>query len=81
MKVHQITTLHPASAHGLPVALDAGGNVIPSGEACRQIRQHFTWPAKRMASECGVSLRTVQGWEMGRPVPAAAMNVFADLIR
>lgn len=80
MTIAKITTRHDASTHGVPVVLAEDGALIPPGEACRQIRALLGWSARRMAEECGVSLRTVQGWEWGKTVPASALNVWASLI-
>ena len=58
-----------------PQFLDEHGKPVPYAYAVRKIRAHLKLTAAGLASKLGVSERTVNGWEQGRP-PS-----FAGLIR
>lgn len=73
-----ITTQHPSSSYGQPVILADDGSVMDYPEGVRAYRAHQGWTTQQLADACGVSRRTVEGWEQGRPVPAAALNVMSD---
>jgi len=75
----KITTRHPASSYGMPVIID-GGHVVDYAAGIKAIRAKLGWGTQQLADVCGVSRRTVEGWEMGRPPTAAALNVMADLV-
>lgn len=77
----KITTQHPYSHHGVPVILSDISAYMPHAEGIRAIRRHLSLSVRDLAARCGVSPRTVEGWEQGRPVPAAALNVMGDLLR
>lgn len=78
----RITTDHPASSFGVPVVLDDDGEPMGYADGVKLIRDRLGLRAADLAERCGVSARTVEGWEQGRhAVPAAALNVMAELIR
>lgn len=73
----KITCNHSSSSYGIPVILADGGEVMDYAPGIRAIRRAKAWSVAEMATVCGVSPRTVEGWEQGRPVPAAALNALA----
>lgn len=73
----RITCKHPQSSYGIPVILADDGGVMDYAPGIRAIRRAKAWSVAEMAAVCGVSPRTVEGWEQGRPVPAAALNAMA----
>lgn len=75
----RVTTNHSASSYGMPIILDDDGNLIDYGPGIKTIRMNLRWSTQQMADACGVSRRTVEGWEMGRMPTAAALNVMATL--
>ena len=76
-----ITTNNPASRYGMPVILDDDGSVIGSvmdyADGIRAIRRHCALSTAELGAICGVSRRTVEGWECGRTPSAAALNAIA----
>ena len=76
-----ITTNNPASRYGMPVILDDDGSVIGSvmdyADGIRAIRRHCALSTTELGAICGVSRRTVEGWECGRTPSAAALNAIA----
>jgi DNA-binding XRE family transcriptional regulator len=73
-----ITTDHPASSYGLAVFI-VDGHVISYAIGVKLFRQLNKLSTRDLAKLCGVSPRTVEGWEQGRNVPAAALNVMKSL--
>lgn len=77
-----ITTQHASSSYGIPVILDDDGNVMDYEPGIKSVRARLSLTQAELAEKCGVSPRSVQGWEQGRDrVPAAALNVMSDLLR
>ena len=73
-------TCHPsASSDGLPVILCDEGELMDYSAGVRAVRKHCGFSVARLAEECHVSARTVENWEQGRPIPAAALNMMALL--
>lgn len=75
-----ITTDHPASSYGQPVILDDGGSAMDYAPGIKAVRAHLDLGIHQLAEHCGVSPRTVEGWEQGRMPTAAALNVMARLL-
>lgn len=75
-----ITFQHEASKFGMPVFLDAEGVVIDFSDGVKIVRRQLGYSTTELASLCGVSRRTVEGWEQGRPLTAAALNVMQSLL-
>ena len=75
-----ITIHHAASSYGIPVMLDDSGSLIDYADGVRQLREQLQWSTQQLADCCGVSRRTVEGWEQGRPPTAAALNVMSMLV-
>lgn len=76
----RVTTNHPASSYGQPVILDDSGQVMDYAPGIKAIRAKLGWSTQQLADVCGVSRRTVEGWEQGRMPSAAALNVMASLV-
>lgn len=76
----QVTTTHSASSYGMPVILDDDGNLMDYAPGVKAIRVKLDITTAELAEKCGVSKRTVEGWEQGRMPTAAALNVMGDLI-
>jgi DNA-binding XRE family transcriptional regulator len=75
-----ITTDHPASSYGLPVFI-INNQAIDYADGVKLFRQLNKLSTRDLAKLCGVSPRTVEGWEQGRPVPAAALNVMKGYLK
>jgi len=75
-----ITTNHSASSYGQPVILDDDGNLMDYAAGIKLLRSKLELSTSNLANVCGVSKRTVEGWEQGRLPTAAALNVMADLL-
>lgn len=76
----QVTTNHPSSSYGQPVILSDDGSVMDYAPGIKAIRAKLGWSTQQLADACGVSRRTVEGWEQGRLPTAAALNVMASLL-
>ncbi len=53
-----------------PIILDGAGKPMDAQQGIRAIRREQGWSVAQMAEACGVSPRTVEGWEQGRYAPA-----------
>jgi DNA-binding transcriptional regulator YiaG len=76
----KITTDHPCSSFGVPVILDPQGNPLNYADGVRRVRYSLCLSTVEMGRFCGVSGRTVEGWEQGRLIPVAALNVLSALV-
>ena len=76
----QITTRHPKSLHGVPVILNDNGKLMTHKAGIQAIRAALGLTAKQLAEKCGVSFKTLQGWEYGKPPNVAALLVMRDLL-
>jgi len=76
----RVTTTHSASSYGQPVILSDGGEVMDYAPGIKAIRDKTGLTTQALADLCGVSRRTVEGWEQGRMPTAAALNVMATLV-
>lgn len=76
----QVTINHSASSYGQPVILTDGGEVMDYAPGIKAIRDKAGLTTQALADLCGVSRRTVEGWEQGRMPTAAALNVMAALV-
>lgn len=80
MTAMRVTINHPASRYGQPVILDDSGQVLDYATGIKAIREKCGLTTQGLADLCGVSRRTVEGWEQGRMPTAAALNVMATLV-
>ena len=76
----EITTAHSASSYGQPVILSDGGEVLDYADGVKAVRSKLELGTQQLADSCGVSKRTVEGWEQGRMPTASALNVMRDLL-
>lgn len=76
----KITCNHSASSYGVPVILADDGALMDYAPGIKAIRTRLGLSTQQLADLCGVSRRTVEGWEQGRSPTAAALNVMAGLI-
>lgn len=77
----RITCNHSASFYGVPVILGDDGDVMDYAPGIKLLRSKLNWDTQRLADTCGVSRRTVEGWESGRMPTAAALNVMAEQLQ
>ena len=45
----------------------------------REVRRENSWTTQQMGKEMGVSARTVEGWEQGRPISGPAIRLLRQL--
>jgi ribosome-binding protein aMBF1 (putative translation factor) len=76
----QITCNHSASSYGIPVILGDDGKVMDYAPGIKAIRAKRGWSTQELADKCGVSRRTVEGWEAGRMPEARCLNIMATLV-
>ena len=76
----KVTCNHSSSSYGVPVILADDGSVMDYAPGIKAIRAKLSLSTDALAESCGVSRRTVEGWEMGRMPTAAALNVMAQLL-
>lgn len=41
----------------------------------KKLREKYGWTQQELAEMCGVTLRTVQNWETGKPIPTSMMKL------
>lgn len=76
----RVTIDHPQSCYGQPVILADDGRVMNFAPGIRAVRYKLGLSAEQLATLCGVSRRTVEGWEQGRVPTTAALNVMGKLL-
>ena len=76
----QVTINHSASSYGIPVILNDSGMLMDYWTGIKALRAKLGWTTQQLADACGVSRRTVEGWETGRMPTAAALNVMSTLV-
>jgi DNA-binding transcriptional regulator YiaG len=76
----RVTTNHSASSYGQPVILADDGSLMDYAPGIKAIRSKLGWSTQQLADACGVSRRTVEGWEQDRTPTAAALNVMSSLV-
>jgi hypothetical protein len=76
----QITINHPASSFGVPVILDDCGLPLDYAEGFRRCRYRLNMSTVEIGKHLGASGRTVEGYEQGRTIPVAALNVLGQLM-
>jgi transcriptional regulator with XRE-family HTH domain len=68
------------SNHGRLVILDESGHVMGYGPGIQAIRRHLGMSTQEFAAACGISRRTVEGWEQGRMPNGAALVAMQYLL-
>ncbi len=76
----KITIQHPASSFGVPVILDDSGNPLDYSDGLRRCRYRLKMSTVELGRHFGCSGRTVEGYEQGRIIPVAALNVLSVLM-
>jgi hypothetical protein len=76
----QVTTSHPASSYGVPVILDDSGLPLDYSDGLRRCRYRLKLSTVELGRHFGCSGRTIEGYEQGRIIPVAALNVLSALI-
>ena len=76
----EITLNHSASSYGMPVILDDAGNIMDYMPGVKAVRLELLLSTSELAEKCGVSRRTVEGWEQGKIPNAASLNVIGMLL-
>ena len=77
----RITIDHAASSYGVPVILGDDGQLLDYAPGIRATRDKLGLTARQLGELCGVSERTVNGWEQGRMPETAALNMLGKLLR
>jgi DNA-binding XRE family transcriptional regulator len=77
----KVTCDHASSSYGIPVILDDRGLVMDYGPGIKAARAKLGFTVAQLAETCGVSDRTMNGWEQGRTPSTAALNVLGKLLR
>ena len=75
-----ITCNHSSSSYGQPVILNDSGMVMDYWTGIKALRAKLGLSVQDLATECGVSKRTVEGWEQGRMPTTQALIVMAKLV-
>jgi DNA-binding XRE family transcriptional regulator len=75
----QLTTKHTSSNYGIPVFVDEDGSLIDYAEGLRRLRKERGWTVSDLASQVGVSPRTVEGWEQGRMPSKSALILLCKI--
>lgn len=68
----KLTLKHPDAHNGIPVFTD-GGERISDAAVIKHLRSECNMTAAKFGLLLGVSERTVNGWEQGRPVNALSI--------
>ena len=76
----KITCDHASSSYGVPVIIGDDKAVMDYAPGIKALREKLGLSTGELAAACGVSRRTVEGWEQGRMPDAAALNVMAQLL-
>jgi hypothetical protein len=76
----KVTIEHPVSSYGVPVILDDSGNPLDYSDGLRRCRYRLKMSTVELGRHFGCSGRTVEGYEQGRLIPVAALNVLSALI-
>ena len=80
MKIN-ITWNHPQSKYGYPVVLNEDKEVITPSVGIRFIKKELDLTSADIADECGVSVRTVEGWLQGTKPKAESLIVIYTMLK
>jgi len=77
----KLTTDHTTSSYGVPVFVDEDTNQpLDYARGVRLLRRSFGLSVRDLAEHCGVSPRTVEGWEQGRLPSKPALLLMVRLL-
>ena len=76
----KITISHSASSYGVPIILDDSGQPLDYADGLRRCRYRLKMSTVELGRHFGCSGRTIEGYEQGRIIPVAALNVLSVLI-
>ena len=77
----KLTTNHSQSSYNIPIFVDADNNPMDYADGVRELRRLMGWKnVAHLAEHCGVSPRTVEGWEQGRMPSPAALKLMSLLL-
>jgi len=75
------TIAHSTSSYGIPVFVDRDTNQpLDYAQGVRLLRRSLGLSVWELAEHCGVSPRTVEGWEQGRLPSKPALLLMARLL-
>lgn len=77
----KVTLDHPFSSYGMPVIVSDDGKLLDYWCGIKAVRKKLSFSTQDLANACGISRRTVEGWEQGRMPTAAALNVMGQMLR
>lgn len=72
----KLTTETSTSSYGQRMFV-VDGDPVDYYQGIRAVRTKYNLNTKTLGEICGVSARTVEGWEQGRPVSKPAMMLLA----
>jgi len=77
----KLTTNHTTSSYGIPAFVDRDTNQpLDYAQGVRQLRRSMGLSVRDLAKHCGVSPRTVEGWEQGRLPSKPALLLMVRLL-
>ncbi len=76
----RLTTNHSMSSYGIPIFVDDDNNPMDYAPAIKQLRSAKGLSVADLANECGVSPRTIEGWEQGRMPSVPALKILGKII-
>lgn len=76
-----LTTNHSTSSYGIPVFVDSENHPLDYADGIRQLRKLLGMSTDDIAKIAGVSRRTVEGWEQGRPIAKPALMLIEQFLR
>lgn len=77
----RLTADHSASSYGIPIFVDGNNVPMDYADGIRKLRHLKGWTSVQpLADHCGVSPRTVEGWEQGRMPSKTALKLMSALL-
>ena len=79
-KVLKLTIDHSMSSYGIPLFVTADNQPLDYADGIRKIRKLLVLSTDDLAEIAGVSRRTVEGWEQGRPIRKAPLMLIQKFL-
>lgn len=79
MKI-KLTTQASTSSYSQPMFV-IDDNPVDYYQGIKAIRKQYSLSVKQLSEICGVSPRTIEGWEQGRPMPKPAMMLLKSWLK